>query len=103
MAKYRFTNKAVEDLSDIWEYTINVWSERQADVYYDMLIDCCQKITTNPRIYGSRYEEVAEDLYGYRANKHIIFYRILPNDDILVIRILHQKMDLKHHLTDGSN
>ncbi|MBQ4521280.1 MAG: type II toxin-antitoxin system RelE/ParE family toxin, partial [Bacteroidaceae bacterium] len=56
-----------------------------------------------PRIYGSRYEEVAEDLYGYRANKHIIFYRILPNDDILVIRILHQKMDLKHHLTDGSN
>lgn len=103
MAKYRFTNKAVEDLSDIWEYTVNTWSERQADVYYEMLIDCCQKITTNPRIYGTKYEEVSEDLYGYRANRHIIFYRILPDEDILVIRILHQKMDLKFHLTNELN
>lgn len=103
MAKYRFTNKAVEDLSGIWEYTANTWSERQADVYYEMLIDCCQKITTNPRIYSTKYEEVSEGLYGYRANRHIIFYRILPDEDILVIRILHQKMDLKSHLINEPN
>jgi toxin ParE1/3/4 len=31
MAKYELTNKAVEDLTKIWEYTIDKWSEQQAD------------------------------------------------------------------------
>ena len=34
MAKYRFTRKAVEDLSDIWHYTLETWSQKQADRYY---------------------------------------------------------------------
>ena len=98
MAKYHLTNKAVEDLSDIWEYTVDTWSERQADDYYNMLIASFQKITENPRLFGLKYEEIAEGLHGYRANKHIIFYRILADEDILIIRILHQRMDLKHRI-----
>lgn len=31
MAEFKFTNKAVEDLSKIWEYTFKAWSENQAD------------------------------------------------------------------------
>ena len=31
MAKYHFTNKAVEDLSNIWNYTYEVWSEKQVE------------------------------------------------------------------------
>ena len=38
MAKYLLTNKAVEDLADIWNYTFDVWSEKQADAYYNMLL-----------------------------------------------------------------
>lgn len=98
MAKYHLTNKAVEDLSDIWEYTVDTWSERQADDYYNMLIASFQKITENPQLFGLKYEEIAEGLHGYRANKHIIFYRILADEDILIIRILHQRMDLKHRV-----
>lgn len=98
MAKYHLTNKAVEDLTNIWEYTVDSWSERQADDYYNMLIASFQKITENPRLFGLKYEEIAEGLRGYRANKHIIFYRILADGDILVIRILHQRMDLKLRL-----
>ncbi len=98
MAKYHLTNKAVEDLSNIWEYTVDTWSERQADDYYNMLIASCQKITENPQLFGLKYEEIAEGLHGYRANKHIIFYRILADEDILIIRILHQRMDLKHRI-----
>jgi len=100
MAKYHLTNKAVEDLSNIWEYTVDTWSERQADDYYNMLIASFQKITENPRLFGLKYEEIAEGLHGYRANKHIIFYRILADGDILVIRILHQRMDLKRRMLE---
>ena len=35
MAKYFLTNKAVEDLSKIYEYTFELWSQNQADKYYE--------------------------------------------------------------------
>ena len=47
MAKYKLTNKAVADLSKIWEYTFEVWSEKQADKYYDGLISNCEEISEN--------------------------------------------------------
>ncbi len=46
MAKYKLTNKAVEDLSKIWDYTFEVWSEQQADKYYDGLIIILPEIKT---------------------------------------------------------
>ena len=100
MTKYYLTNKAVEDLTNIWNYTFDTWSERQADIYYNMLIESCQKIAENPLLYGLKYDEITEGLRGYRANKHIIFYQILQDDKILVIRILHQRMDLKRRMVE---
>jgi len=41
MTKYFFSNKAIEDLSAIWNYTIETWSEEQADKYYNMLLAFC--------------------------------------------------------------
>lgn len=40
MAKYFLTNKAVDDLAKIYLYSYEFWSERQADKYYEELIDC---------------------------------------------------------------
>lgn len=100
MAKYHLTNKAVEDLTGIWEYTVDAWSEQQADDYYNMLIASCRKIAENPWLSGLNYEEITDGLYGYRAGKHIIFYRMLADGDILVIRILHQRMDLKRRMLE---
>ena len=48
MAEFKLTNKAVDDLSKIWDYTFEVWSERQADKYYKSLISNCQEIAMNP-------------------------------------------------------
>ena len=56
MAKYLLTNKAVEDLSKIWDYTYEVWSENQADKYYELLIEACQEISKSPDI-GKNYDE----------------------------------------------
>lgn len=39
MAKYKLTNQAVEDLTNIWEYTFEKWSEKQAEIYYKMLVE----------------------------------------------------------------
>ena len=100
MAKYRLTNKAVEDLADIWNYTFDEWSERQADDYYNMLIASCQKITTNPQVFGKRYDEIFDRLRGFKADKHLLFYRILDSGDVEIIRILHERMDLRNRMNE---
>jgi len=99
MGNYHLTNKAVEDLSDIWNYTVDTWSERQADLYYEMLIDFCQYLADSPK-FGKNYDEIAEDLYGFRANKHVIFYRTISQNEIEIVRILHGSMDLKNRIRE---
>lgn len=34
MFNYELTNKAHEDLNEIWNYTFDEWSEEQTDKYY---------------------------------------------------------------------
>lgn len=99
MAKFHLTHKAVEDLSEIWNYTFSTWSEDQSDTYYAFLITSCQKIAEKPFL-GRKYNEVLQDLLGYKAGKHIIFYEIISVNEIEIIRILHEKMDLKRRITE---
>lgn len=100
MNKYRLTNKAVEDLANIWNYTFDKWSEQQADEYYNKLIASCQKVAVHPKLFGKRYDEIFEGLRGFKVGKHILFYQILENEDIEVIRILHEQMDLRHQMNE---
>ncbi|AZA80010.1 type II toxin-antitoxin system RelE/ParE family toxin [Chryseobacterium sp. G0186] len=99
MAKYLFTNKAVEDLSEIYEYTYEFWSEFQADKYYSELIYFCQMLSENPKI-GKKYNEIGFDVFGFLSNKHIIFHRIIGENEIEVIRILGAEMDLKNRIKE---
>lgn len=49
MGNFKFSKKAVDDLTSIWNYTFNEWSALQADKYYWMLVDACQEIADNPK------------------------------------------------------
>ena len=99
MGSYVLTNKAVEDLSAIWDYTFETWSENQADKYYYMLLDYCQDLADN-KASGKHYAEIREDMLGVRAGFHIIFFRRLKNDKVEITRILHSRMDLKNRLEE---
>lgn len=99
MAKYFLTHKAVEDLTKIWDYTYEVWSEGQADKYYKLLIDTCREIAVSPGI-GENYGEIAKGILGFRVGKHIIFYRETKPKEIEVLRILYERMDLKNRIDE---
>ncbi|MDW5289715.1 type II toxin-antitoxin system RelE/ParE family toxin [Formosa sp. PL04] len=99
MAEYKLTNKAVEDLSKIWDYTFEVWSENQADKYYDELIYSCQEIADNPDL-GKNYEGISKLLLGMKSNRHIIFYRTLSEHYVEITRILHERIDLKNRIAE---
>lgn len=96
MPKYRLTNEAVSDLAGIWNYTADEWSEAQADSYYEMLVNTCDRIAAHPTWYGKEYNEIFNGLLGCKARKHVIFYIIDSEGYVLVVRILHERMDLKN-------
>lgn len=97
MATFYLTHKAVEDLGDIWNYTVESWSEKQAGIYYTLLMDSCQELAKQPSL-GKSYAIVEKNILGYQSGQHLIFYRIVSKHEIEVVRILHGMMDLKNHL-----
>ncbi len=99
MSKYKLTNKAVEDLTNIWDYTFDKWSEKQADKYYKILLENFQNIADDPKI-GKHYDGVKDELLGFKVNRHIIFYRQLDDQPIEITRILHGGMDLKNRINE---
>jgi toxin ParE1/3/4 len=99
MANYILTNKAVEDLSNIWNYSFEVWSESQADKYYYMLLDSCQELA-DEKVFGKKYEDISDNILGFRVGQHIIFYRKLKGNKIEIARILHNRMDLRNRVQE---
>ena len=99
MADIILTNKTVEDLSKIWDYTFEVWTGNHADRYYEILISCCEEIANNPEL-GRNYEGISRGLFGLKSNRHIIFYRTLNANNVEITRILHERMDLKKRLNE---
>ena len=99
MAKYKLTIKAVDDLSNIWNYTLEIWSEKQADKYYNMLVDSFNEIARNPKL-GKNYSDIIENILGIRVGRHIIFYRKTQDYEIEITRILHEQMDLKNRIKE---
>lgn len=98
MSKITLRQEAIDDLNDIWRYTFKEWSKKQADKYYEMLEFGCKQIGKNPEL-GKRYDKISSKLLGLKINKHIIFYQCLNENEVEIIRILHERMDLMNRLT----
>ena len=99
MAKVVLRKEAINDLNEIWLYTFEKWSEKQADKYYSSLEYACIQIGENPEL-GKEYKSIKNNLLGLRVGKHIVFYQVITNQEIEIIRILHERMDLKNWFDD---
>ncbi|MCY1525009.1 Toxin ParE1 [compost metagenome] len=99
MAKYVLTNKAVEDLTKIWDYSCEVWSENQADKYYELVISAFEEIAESPTL-GKSYTALSKEILGFKVGKHIVFYRMPALKEIEIVRILHARMDLKNRMKE---
>ena len=81
------------DLKNIWNYTLENWSENQADKYLKELFSSFDQIGLR-RIIGKEYHGIVEELRGIKINKHIVFYREIKEDKTEITRILHERTDL---------
>lgn len=99
MAKFDISREGATDLYDIWEYTLETWSENQADKYYSILTQTFSLIAEDPIKLGELYDDVYPGLYVYHIRRHMIFYMVQENGRVLIVRILHEQMDYKSHLS----
>ena len=99
MAKVILRQKAIDDLNDIWDYTFETWSAKLADKYYATIKLAFSSIGENPHV-GKEYDGISRKLLGIKTGRHIIFYQLLSEDKIEVIRILQERMDLKNRIVE---
>ncbi len=95
--KYRISNQALDDLNDIWVYTLHKWSKDQADRYYDLIIGEIEFVADN-YLTGKSAEQTRKNYRVTKIKSHLIFYRKVEYDIVEIVRILHQRMDIKKRL-----
>ena len=98
MAKYNISKQATEDLYRIWEYTVDSWSEEQADKYYSVLEGAFNRIASHPLVIGRKCDVILPGLRVYHVRRHMVFYMLQPDGRVLIVRVLHEKMDDSQHL-----
>ena len=99
MSAFIISEKALEDINNIWIYTAENWSVEQADRYYNLIMDEIEYIVRNfdmARDFGK-----IRKLYRYsKVKSHLIFFKNDKTNEIEVVRVLHERMDIENRLAE---
>jgi toxin ParE1/3/4 len=97
MKRFELTNKAKEDLKGIARYTQNHWGRKQRLRYLKQLDLAFIQLAKSPDMAA----DCNDIKSGYRyipCGSHLIFYKSLNQNDIVIVRVLHKRMALEHWL-----
>lgn len=92
----RLSGPARRDLEEIGAYTGREWGLRQKSEYLGRIRDKLIALRDHP-MAGAPRDDIAEGLRACIVEKHIVFYRDTETA-LLIVRILHQRMDPPRHL-----
>jgi toxin ParE1/3/4 len=87
---------ASADIDRIYDYTEENWGYEQAEAYAFGLRDTCRTVASGAR-HGRRIRGLKTGYLALTYRSHFIVYRE-TRTQILIIRILHQRMNLSRHL-----
>ena len=69
---------------------------RQADLYYDGLIERFEFLTDNSNI-GVNSDELAPKLQKFPYGRHVVFFT-KTDTGVMIVRVLGEEMDFERHL-----
>ena len=96
MPEYRLSRKAEKDIGNIARYTIEQFDTEQARTYRDSMVACFRSLAETPGI-GRKVDHIREGYRRFDHRSHVIFYK-RDGQNILIIRVLHQRMHAPRHL-----
>ena len=103
--RVRLGAAAEVDFANILKWTTENFGARRSRVYRDTLVQAIGELAEGPDVAGSRARD--EIMAGIRTlhvarrgrrGGHFLMYRAAPNGTIEVVRILHDRMDLRRHV-----
>ena len=87
---------AQADIEGIWDFTAERWGEDQAVRYLQGIRDACQQLAAGT--HNSRPVHLRSGYHRCLTGSHVLYFRIADDGQIVVVRILHQRMDADRHL-----
>lgn len=96
MTKIEFTRDAERDLINIFLYGVEHFGPVQAERYVKTINAKIEMAAENPD-FGADYGFVIRGTRRYEAVSHAVYYRS-TRSGILVLRVLHGRMDPARHL-----
>lgn len=100
MTRLIYSRAARIDLAEIHAWTIQRWGEAQADSYLADLERACDRIADGSAIV-TRLEFRPDDMFRCRQGRHLIVLRRVSRGEVLIVRVLHARMDLATGLDEG--
>ncbi len=97
MGSFTLTNKAKTDLKNIAVYTQREWGREQRLLYIKQFDDAFHSLASNPDL-GAKCEHIKTGYRKYPVAKHLVFYRTTKEAEILIVRILHKRMDVESRI-----
>jgi toxin ParE1/3/4 len=99
MSEYIINEKALEDINNIWIYTAENWSVEQADRYYNLIYDEIEYIVINFEM-ARDFGKIRKSYRYSKVKSHLIFFKKDKNNEIEVVRVLHERMDIENRLAE---
>jgi len=96
MAEWQLSDKAAEQLSEIYSYTFATFGEVQAEAYVEGLKRTFGLIADYPGI-GSSALEIKAGYRRFRFQSHYVFYT-LESDFVFIRALVHARRNLRPEL-----
>ncbi|MCX7380009.1 MAG: type II toxin-antitoxin system RelE/ParE family toxin [Alphaproteobacteria bacterium] len=96
MTPVLLTPRAQGDVEDIWSFTAGRWGIARAEGYIRDIQAIFGAIGLNPS-GGQRCDHIRPGYFRRRVGAHVVFYR-MSEAAVVVVRILHGRMDFARHM-----
>jgi toxin ParE1/3/4 len=93
---YELSDVAAKDIEQILNRSIVDFGLPQTELYYHSLKNCLGLLGENPNM-GSIADDIRPGYRRFAHESHVIFYRDTGRG-ILIVRILHKRMDINKHI-----
>ncbi|HYD88918.1 MAG TPA: type II toxin-antitoxin system RelE/ParE family toxin [Vitreimonas sp.] len=100
MKGYRLTAAADTHLQEIWRFTRDRWNAKQANDYLAAIEAALDSAIKTPSLLRPR-AELGAGMLARRAQSHVV-YGFMEDDILIVVAVLHSRMDPRRHLLRGA-
>jgi toxin ParE1/3/4 len=97
VSQFKLSVRAKQDLKSIAVFTQSKWSSEQRNIYLTQFDQVFRLLANTPSL-GKPCEEIAKNYFKYPQNSRVIFFKKVNANNILIVRILHKRMDYTSNL-----